>query len=96
MQHGVESTQLGNDSLERDVEIRVSTKLNISEQHTAASKQKWDAGLHSNWMLACINKIITSRDREVIILLYSVLLRPYMEQCVHFWSPLCKRRNRQV
>ncbi|KAJ7414394.1 hypothetical protein BTVI_41216 [Pitangus sulphuratus] len=42
-------------------------------------------------ILGCINKGITSRDKEVIILLYLVLARPHLECCVHLWSLLLKK-----
>lgn len=71
VQHRLGSTQLSNDSLERDIGILRTNKLKMCEQGATASK-------HSNGMLGFINKGIPSRDREVIQL-YSALVRPHLE-----------------
>ncbi|GAB0181495.1 mitochondrial enolase superfamily member 1 [Grus japonensis] len=89
VQHRLGSTQLGSSSVERDLGTPVGNKLNMSGQ-TAAVANK------ANRMLDCINKGITSRDKEVIIPLYSVLVRPHLENCVWFWSPLYKKRCGQA
>ncbi|KAK4826043.1 hypothetical protein QYF61_003942 [Mycteria americana] len=84
VQHRLGSTRLGSRSVERDPGVPVDNKLNMSKQCAAAAKK-------ANRMLGCINKGITSRDKEVIIPLYPALVRPHLEYCVEFWSPLCKK-----
>ncbi|PKU44324.1 rna-directed dna polymerase from mobile element jockey-like [Limosa lapponica baueri] len=77
VQHTLGSTWLGSRSVEKDMGVLVNNKLNMGEQCAAAAKK-------ANRMLGCIYKGITSRDKELIIPLYSVLVRPHLEYCVQY------------
>lgn len=44
----------------------------------------------ANKILGCIRKSTANRSMKLILLLYSALVRPQLECCVHFWSPQIK------
>lgn len=51
----------------------------MSQQHALTSQR-------SNHSLGCIKKSVAGRLREVILPMYSTLMRPHLEYCVQLWS----------
>ncbi|GAB0184731.1 hypothetical protein GRJ2_000938400 [Grus japonensis] len=69
---------------EKDLGVSIDEKLHVSRQRALAAQK-------ANRVLGCIKRGVTSRSREVILPLYSTLMRPHLDYCFQLWGPQYRR-----
>ncbi|KAJ7423894.1 hypothetical protein WISP_31553 [Willisornis vidua] len=72
----------GAESWEKD--LAVDKKLNMSHQCELTAQK-------ANWVWGCIKSSVASRFKELVLPLYSAMVRPHLDYDIQLWGPQQKK-----
>ena len=82
-QYRLQDDLLEKSSAQKGLDVLVDNRLAMSQKYALVVRK-------SNGILGHITKSMASRSREVILPLYSALVRTNLECSVQFWAPHIK------
>ena len=84
MNYEMGGTILSKTGKEKYLGVTMNANMKVSEQcRIAASK--------GNQVLGMIRRIITHKEKSLIVPLYKAIVRPHLEYCIQAWSPYLRK-----